>query len=50
MYHSEWFINLIDNETQDVDAFQTWSIKTAAKYVYEQEKQNSISYEWHIFR
>ena len=38
----------IDCEVKDIEGFKSWARDRAAKYVYDLNEENSISYEWHI--
>jgi hypothetical protein len=39
---------IIDCKIKDTESFKIWSRDRAAKYVYDLNEENSISYEWHI--
>tara|TARA_A100001011_G_scaffold379539_1_gene445680 strand:- start:852 stop:1259 length:408 start_codon:yes stop_codon:yes gene_type:complete len=39
---------IFDCKIKETDSFKTWSRDRAAKYVYDLNEENSISYEWHI--
>ena len=39
---------IFDVKVKDIEGFRVWSRDRAAKYVYDLNEENSISYEWHI--
>ena len=39
---------IIDCKVKDIEEFKSWARDRAAKYVYDLNEENSISYEWHI--
>ena len=45
---SNRMVLIIDCKVKDIEEFKTWARDRAAKYVYELNEENSISYEWHV--
>ena len=45
---SNRMVLLTDCKLKDIEEFKTWARERAAKYVYELNEENSISYEWHV--
>ena len=45
---SNRMVLIIDCKVKDIEEFKTWVRDRAAKYVYELNEENSISYEWHV--
>ncbi len=45
---SNRMVLIIDCKVKDTEGFKTWARERAAKYVFELNEENSISYEWHI--
>ena len=39
---------IFDCKVKDTEGFKVWSRDRAAKFVYDLNEENSISYEWHI--
>ena len=45
---SNRMVLIIDCKVKDIEGFKSWARDRAAKYVYDLNEENSISYEWHI--
>ena len=45
---SNRMVLIIDCKVKDIEEFKSWARDRAAKYVYDLNEENSISYEWHI--
>ena len=46
--HSDRMVLVFNCKVKSADDFKAWSKDRAAKYVYECNEENTISYEWHI--
>ena len=46
--HSDRMVLVFNCKVKNADDFKAWSKDRAAKYVYECNEENTISYEWHI--
>ena len=46
--HSDRMVLVFNCKVKNAETFKKWSKDRAAKYVYDLEEENSLSYEWHI--